>query len=127
MILKKSVLEDVLARAMSTGADFAEVFAENTRSNAVRMIDSKVDEISDSTIAGVGIRAFDGLRCVSASTTDLTYGGLMRCAGQVADVLSEGKAQITIRSDGRRTHTPGYTSGEDCAGYGAEVAEDRDT
>ena len=96
MILKKSVLEDVLARAMSTGADFAEVFAENTRSNAVRMIDSKVDEISDSTIAGVGIRAFDGLRCVSASTTDLTYGGLMRCAGQVADVLSEGKAQITI-------------------------------
>ena len=28
MILKKSVLEDVLARAMSTGADFAEVFAE---------------------------------------------------------------------------------------------------
>ena len=65
MILKKSVLEDVLARAMSTGADFAEVFAENTRSNAVRMIDSKVDEISDSTIAGVGIRAFDGLRCLS--------------------------------------------------------------
>ncbi len=101
MILKKSVLEDVLARAMSTGADFAEVFAENTRSNAVRMIDSKVDEISDSTIAGVGIRAFDGLRCVSASTTDLTYGGLMRCAGQVADVLSEGKAQITIHLNER--------------------------
>lgn len=99
MILKKSVLEDVLARAMSTGADFAEVFAENTRSNAVRMIDSKVDEISDSTIAGVGIRAFDGLRCVSASTTDLTYGGLMRCAGQVADVLSEGKAQDYDSSD----------------------------
>ncbi len=95
-MIAKSLLEEVLGRAMSTGADFAELFAENTRTGAVRMIDSKVDEISDNTIAGVGIRAFLGLRCVSASTTDMTREGLLRCAGQVADVLAEGKIETTI-------------------------------
>ena len=95
-MIAKQLLEEVLGRAISTGADFAEVFAENSRYNAIRMIDSRVDEISDTTIAGVGIRAFIGLRMVSASTTDLTREGLLRCAGQVADVLSDGKAEIAI-------------------------------
>lgn len=95
-MLKKSLLEEVLARAMSTGADFAEIFVENTRSNLVSMIDSRIDEILDNTISGAGIRAFDGLRCVSASTTDLSREGLLRCASQVADVLAEGKAQISV-------------------------------
>ena len=95
-MIAKQLLEEVLGRAMSTGADFAEVFAENSRYNAIRMIDSKVEEISDTTVAGVGIRAFSGLRMVSASTTDLSREGLLRCAGQVADVLADGKAEIAI-------------------------------
>jgi len=101
MILTKTLLEEALGKAMSTGADFAEIFAENTRSNAIQMIDSHVDEISDNTIAGVGIRAFIGVRSVSASTTDMTRSGILSCAAQVADVLSEGKAAITIHLNER--------------------------
>lgn len=95
-MISRILLEEALGRAMSTGADFAEIFVEYTRSNAVRMIDSKVDEISDSTIAGAGIRAFSGLRCVSASTTDTSREGMLRCAGQVADVIGEGSAEVSI-------------------------------
>ncbi|MBQ4354617.1 MAG: TldD/PmbA family protein, partial [Clostridia bacterium] len=52
--------------------------------------------ISDHTIAGVGIRAFLGVRCVSASTIDLTREGLLRCAQQVADVIADHPAVLDI-------------------------------
>jgi TldD protein len=95
-MITKVLLEEALQRAMSTGADFAEIFVENTRNNMITMIDSKVDEISDGTIAGAGIRAFLGVKCVSASTTDLTREGLLRCAGQVADVICDKTTKLDI-------------------------------
>ena len=42
-MIARKLLEEVLHKAMSTGAVFAEIFAENTRSNAIRMIDGRVD------------------------------------------------------------------------------------
>ena len=100
-MLTKALLEEVLAKAMSTGADFAEVFAENTRSNSIYMVDGKVDSITDNTIAGVGIRAFSGVRCVSASTIDMTREGLLRCAAQVSDVIGETPTVLDIHLTGR--------------------------
>jgi len=88
-MIKKALLEEVLAKAMSTGADFAEIFAENTHSNSIYMVDGKVDSVSDGTVSGVGIRAFMGTNCVSASTIDLSREGLLRCASQVADIIGD--------------------------------------
>ena len=42
-MIKKDLLEEILAVAMSTGADFAEVFAENTRTNSIQFADKKID------------------------------------------------------------------------------------
>ncbi len=102
MILTKTVLETVLARAMSTGADFAEIFAENTRSNNIHMIDGRVDSISDHTVSGVGIRALCGVRSVSASTTDLSLAGLLLCASQVADIIADRPTGLSIHLTERR-------------------------
>ena len=101
-MIKQAILEEVLGCAMSTGADFAEIFAENTRTNSVYMIDGKVDSITDHTVCGVGIRAFLGVRCVSASTIDLTREGLLRCAKQVADVIADKPTCIDIHLTERR-------------------------
>ncbi|MCQ2432520.1 MAG: TldD/PmbA family protein [Clostridia bacterium] len=100
-MIKKTILEEVLAKAMSSGADFAEIYAENTRSNVIHMIDGKIDAITDNTICGVGIRAFLGVRCVSASTTDLSREGLLRCAASVADVIGDKPTQLDIHLTGR--------------------------
>lgn len=100
-MLDKRLLEDVLARTMSTGADFAEIFVDYTRNNNINMIGGRVDSITDSTVSGVGIRAFLGLRSVSASTTDLTREGLMLCADNVAGAISEGKEEIKIHLTSR--------------------------
>ena len=86
----------VLQAAVSTGADYAELYAENTVNHSINMIASKVDTIKDTVVAGVGIRVYKGLRSVMASTVDTSEAGLLRCARQAADALGEGTAQIDI-------------------------------
>ncbi len=95
-MISRILLEDVLAVAMSTGADFAEVYAEKTRNNGIRFLDGKIDTVNDDMVSGVGIRAFIGTRTVYATTTDISRAGLIRCAKAVADALGESKAQVSI-------------------------------
>ena len=96
MIISRLLLEDVLAVAMSTGADFAEVYAERTRNNGIRFLNGKIDTANDGVTSGVGIRAFIGTRTVYATTTDITRAGLICCARAVADALGESNAQVQI-------------------------------
>ena len=95
-MISRDVCARVLAKAVSTGADYAEIFAEYSVNHAINMISDKVDSIRDSVIAGAGIRVFKGLRSVSASTVDTTEAGLLRCAEKAADALGQGSAQIAI-------------------------------
>ena len=53
MILSRNLLGDVLAVAMSSGADFAEVYAERTRNNGIRFINGKIDTANDGVTSGV--------------------------------------------------------------------------
>ncbi len=96
MMLTRHLLEKVLVRAMSTGADFAEIFAERTYSSSANYIDSKIESLCDNTISGAGIRAFVGVRTVFASTTDITEEGLMICAASVAAAIGEASANANI-------------------------------
>ncbi len=102
MIVSKKQVEQVLARAMSTGADYAEVFAEYTTSKSIQMLSQKVDKIADSLISGASVRVFKGLRSVCGSTADLSEEGLLACAAQVADVLGQGSAPMQIHLTERR-------------------------
>ncbi len=95
-MISRNLLEDVLAAAMSTGADFAEVYAEKTRNNGIRFLDGKIDTVNDEMVSGVGIRAFIGVRTAYATTTDLSRAGLLRCAYAVADALGQSKAAVSI-------------------------------
>lgn len=98
MILPKNLCEEVLGVAVSTGADFAELYAEHTRNGGIRLVDGKIDQISDNVLSGVGIRAFLGTRTVFASTSDISRSGLLACAASVAEVIGESKkdAQINL-------------------------------
>lgn len=87
-MITKNILEDILEKALSTGADYAEVFGERTNHKIIQMVDSKVEDITDYVISGVGIRIFKGTRSVCGSTTILDRSGLMSCAAQVADAIS---------------------------------------
>ena len=95
-MISKEICERVLRRAVSTGADYAELFAENTLNHSINMIANKVDSVNDAVIAGASIRLYKGLRSVVASTVDTSEAGLLRCAERAADALGQGKAEIAI-------------------------------
>ncbi len=95
-MISKTICERVLQRAVSTGADYAELFAENTLDHSVHMLGGKIDQVNDAVVAGAAVRVFKGLRSVMASTVDTTEEGLLRCAAQAAEALGEGTAEIDI-------------------------------
>ena len=95
-MIKQTLLEELLSVAMSTGGDFAEIYAEHTRSNGIQFVDGKIDRVNDTVLSGVGIRVFRQQRTVYASTSDLTREGLLRCARSAADAMGEGNTQISI-------------------------------
>ncbi len=96
MLLSQSLVKEALWKASSTGADYAEVFAEYTNSKNISMVSSKVDKIADGVISGVGIRIFKGTRCVSGSTSSLSPAAVLNCAQKVADALVGTREMETI-------------------------------
>ena len=87
-MIDRRIAGEVLAKAVSGGADFAEIYCELTRNNNISLIDKKIEKISDNVVSGVGIRAFYGTQTVYASTCDMSRQGLLACAAKVADVIS---------------------------------------
>ena len=61
-MIPKPLLEELLGIAVSTGADFAEVFAEQERSYSQRFVSGKIESVGDLLRSGVGIRAFCGTK-----------------------------------------------------------------
>jgi TldD protein len=95
-MISQEICERVLRRAAATGADYAELFAENTLNHSINMIGGKVDSIDDAVVAGAGVRVYKGLRSVMATTVDTTEAGLLRCAEKAADALGQGTAALHI-------------------------------
>ena len=95
-MISRELCQLVLREAMSTGADYAELFAEHTDNHTISMIDSRVDAINDTVVAGAAVRVYKGLRSVMASTVDKSESGLIRCARQAAEALGQGSAAMDI-------------------------------
>ena len=100
-MISREICQRVLQKAVSTGADYAEIFAEHTVNHAISMIDSKVESINDAVVAGAAVRVYKGLRSVMASTVDTSESGLLACAENAADALGQGEAAIDIVLTGR--------------------------
>ncbi len=100
--IKKDMLEAVLARAMSYGGDYAEIFIESSLVTTVTMVDRKVEGVLTGRLCGAGVRMFKGLKSVYASTNTLTRDGLMNAA----DICG---ASIGAAGEGQTVNlTPGH-------------------
>ena len=95
-MISKEICRRVLEKAVSTGADYAELFAEHTKSHLIHMVDSRVDNINDMVLSGAAVRVYKGLRSVMATTVDKSEAGLLRCAEKAAEALGQGSASIEI-------------------------------
>ena len=95
-MISREICQQVLRKAVSTGADYAEIFSENTVNHSINMIANKVDSVKDTVIVGAAVRVYKGMRSVMASTVDCSLSGLLRCAEKAAEALGQGTAEIDI-------------------------------
>ena len=96
MILK-STAEQVLAAALRTGGDFAELFCEDRRSGGMGLVDGHVESASTVRRHGAGIRVYNGLNSVYVHTNDTSLSGLLCAARKAADAVSGTGAVGDIR------------------------------
>ena len=75
---------------MRTGADFAELFAEDRRSSSAVLDDGRVEEVVTGRDRGAGIRVVSGETTGFAHTADLTSEGLAAAAGAAAAAARKG-------------------------------------
>ena len=83
-MLEADLVNRTLAAAMRTGADFAEIFAEDRRSTSAILDDGRVEEVVSGRDRGAGIRVVVGETTGFAHTADMSEAGLAAAAGAAA-------------------------------------------
>ncbi len=87
-MLNKQVIRDVLAAALSTGGDFAEIYVEDRFNNSIEMVKGKVEKSLSGRDYGIGIRIFQGFNSVYTYTCENTVGHLVEVAKKAAAALN---------------------------------------
>ncbi|MCU9613364.1 TldD/PmbA family protein [Caldibacillus lycopersici] len=95
-MLNKSLIEDVLAAALTTGGDFSEVFVEDRFNNSMILQGGRLEKSVSGRDFGVGIRVFKGLQSVYAYTNDFSRDGLLKAAKTAAQAIQGTNAQETV-------------------------------
>jgi TldD protein len=92
-----SLLQTVIARALSRGGDFAEVFVEDRDSLGLRLEDGRIEQTSGGREIGAAVRLLAGDRTYYAFSDAVDEAGLMAAADAVAAaVRSEGAGPALV-------------------------------
>ena len=88
-MLDHELINRTLSTALSTGAEFAEVFVEDKKSSSAMLDDGRVEELTSGRDRGAGIRVVVGDTTGFAHTADLSGAGLAGAA-EVAAAAARG-------------------------------------
>ena len=94
MISKKLAIQ-VLNEALSTGADYAEIFFEDSSAHSVLIENGKVETSSSNSLCGVGLRLLKDNQCIYGYTNDLSKKGLLALANSLNKSFN-GERLITV-------------------------------
>ena len=103
-MIDHDVLERILSGALRTGAEFAEVYAEDKRSTSASLDDGRVEQVTSGRDRGAGIRVVKGDTTGFAHTADLSEAGLAAAAAAAAAAASQGgggSRTVALASGGR--------------------------
>ncbi len=79
-MISKKMAAYIINLASQTGADFVEIFNEDTLKKNIALEEDKVDDIITTNTYGVGLRLLKGLQSVYGYTSDLSKKGLSELA-----------------------------------------------
>ena len=86
-MISKNIAEAVLEKALCEGADFSELYIEDTESNSIEMTDGTVKDAVSSRRHGAGIRVFSGTKSAYAYTANTSEKALLETAKAAAAAL----------------------------------------
>jgi len=95
-MLDKTIAKNVLAKALCTGGNFAELFIENEKTNNISLVNGKVDKVMTGINYGIGIRIFSGYNAIYAYTNDLSESNLLRVAYNAASAISKHAPPLVV-------------------------------
>ena len=90
-MLQTGIAQEVLARAVSTGADFGEIYLEDQTRENMNLKSGRIQAVSPSRTHGAGIRIFVGNQAIYVYTNDTSREGLLACADKAAAAVNGGK------------------------------------
>lgn len=97
MMIDKQICEEVLQEALSTGGDFAEIFAESTYNNLYEQTLDEVTKVSGSHTYGASIRILKGALEVNGYTNNFSKESLMALASKLAAALGGEPLGIKVK------------------------------
>ncbi len=86
-MIDSKVVEGLINKGISKGADFVEIFAEDRVSTEMTMIDGRVETASSGREFGIGLRIFKGEQQVYAYTNDFSQNQLFLMLDRLIDAL----------------------------------------
>ncbi len=95
MLIKKTMIEEILDKSLSTGADFAEVFVERTDSTNLQSISGRLERANKTKTFGVGIRIAKKFQSVYGYTNSKNPEDLLKLAEDLSKSFHD--AQLTKR------------------------------
>lgn len=100
-MISKEIATQVLEKCLITGADFAEIFEEDSITNNISVLDDRVENILGGRDYGIGIRIFKGFKSVYAYTNDNSLSSLLDTAYKAALALGkiEGDRSIVLNNE----------------------------
>lgn len=87
-MLEKEVARKVLDACLETGADFSEIFFEDTHEHTTSLISGKLENSSEKHLYGAGVRVLKGLEEAYGYTCDVSEDGLLKLAKDLASSFS---------------------------------------
>ena len=94
-MISKSLALLVINEALSTGADYAEIFYEDSRAYSLSIENGEVKTSSSNSLCGVGLRLLKQNQCIYGYTNDLSKKGLLALANSLNKSFHD-KRLITV-------------------------------
>ena len=93
----KELAKEVLDECLKTGADFAELFYEDTYTTNIRMFSGQVETVSNNHIYGCGIRILKGAEETYGHTSDVSKEGLLSLSKNLASSFNGVRNDVSLK------------------------------
>ena len=95
-MLEKKLIKKVLDTALLTAGDFAEIFIEDKFQTDASMLSSKVQNVNNSKVFGIGIRIAKGYHTVYGYTNSPKEADLLKLASDLSQSFPGDSANVTF-------------------------------